>query len=82
MRSYFDMADGDKGVLISSVAPQAPAHGKLQRDDVLMRFDGVQIANDGTVSFRCCRLSFCLTDSSWGLRCWLRTAFRQVRVKV
>ena len=52
MRAYFHMQDHHKGVLICSVAPLAPAHGVLQKDDILLRFDGVQIANDGTVPFR------------------------------
>lgn len=52
LRAYLNMADHHKGVLICDVAPCAPAHSQLQQDDVLLRFDGVQIANDGTVPFR------------------------------
>ena len=52
MRSYYGMASSQKGVLIRAVAPTAPAASVLQADDVLMSFDGVQIANDGTVPFR------------------------------
>ena len=32
--------------------PAAPAAGILEPDDILMRFDGVEVANDGTVPFR------------------------------
>ena len=52
LRSYLGMDASHKGILVSSVAPTAPAAAQLQRDDVLLRFDGVQIANDGTVPFR------------------------------
>ena len=52
LRAYLGMTDQHKGVLVSSVAALSPAHGQLQRDDVLLRLDGVQIANDGTVPFQ------------------------------
>lgn len=53
MRSYYGMDSRQKGVLVRHVQPTAPAVKVLQADDILMSFDGVQIANDGTVPFRC-----------------------------
>ncbi|KAK9813853.1 hypothetical protein WJX73_001994 [Symbiochloris irregularis] len=52
MRAFYGMAPKQKGVLIRHVAPTAPTAGVMQADDVLMRFDGIQIANDATVPFR------------------------------
>jgi hypothetical protein len=49
------MDDGQKGVLVRTVLPLCDAAKHLLPDDVIMRFDGVQVANDGTVPFRCPR---------------------------
>ena len=65
LRSYLGMQASHKGVLVCSVAPTAPAAAQLQRDDVLLRFDGVQVANDGTVPFRQARAD-CLAGLGWG----------------
>ena len=46
------MGDGQKGVLVRMVLPLCDAAQHLRPDDVIMRFDGVQVANDGTVPFR------------------------------
>ena len=46
------MGDGQKGVLVRMVLPLCDAARHLHPDDVIMRFDGVQVANDGTVPFR------------------------------
>lgn len=40
------------GVLVTTVQPTAAAHGLLKPGDVLLSFDGVSLANDGTVPFR------------------------------
>lgn len=40
------------GVLVRRVEPTAPAAAVLRRGDVLLSFDGVAIANDGTVPLR------------------------------
>lgn len=40
------------GVLIRSVNPTSKSFNVLEVDDVLMEFDGVKIACDGTVPFR------------------------------
>jgi len=39
-------------VLVRRLEPMSAAPGALRRLDVLLSFDGVQIANDGTVPFR------------------------------
>ncbi len=46
------MQEGMKGVLIRSVYPCSHAYGKLHAGDILLSFDGVQVACDGTVPFR------------------------------
>ena len=51
------MGDGQKGVLVRTVLPLCDAAKHLRPDDVIMRFDGVQVANDGTVPFRRVRSS-------------------------
>lgn len=40
------------GVLVRRINPTSFAAGVIQRDDVLMAFDGQAIACDGTVPFR------------------------------
>lgn len=52
LRASYGMAPSVKGVLIRSVAPTAAAAAVLCADDVLTHFDGVAIANDGSVPFR------------------------------
>jgi hypothetical protein len=47
------MQPDQKGVMVRAVSPVADAARHLQPDDVIMRFDGVQVASDGTVPFRC-----------------------------
>ena len=46
------MQPEQKGVLIRRVEPTAPVSKVLAQYDILMAFDGVDIANDGTVPFR------------------------------
>lgn len=41
-----------KGVLIRRIEPTAPVSKSLKKGDILLSFDGVDIANDGTVPFR------------------------------
>ncbi|MEW5300728.1 MAG: hypothetical protein WDW36_003638 [Sanguina aurantia] len=53
LRSVMKMQACHKGVLIRSIEPTAPASKVLRgKEDVLLAFDGVPIANDGTVPFR------------------------------
>lgn len=52
LREAFGMEPKQKGLLISRVAPTSAGASVLQANDVLLAFDGEQIANDGTVRFR------------------------------
>uniref|UniRef100_A0A803L406 Protease Do-like PDZ domain-containing protein n=1 Tax=Chenopodium quinoa TaxID=63459 RepID=A0A803L406_CHEQI len=49
LREHFGMDNGMTGVLVSKINPISEAHKILKRDDVILAFDGVAIANDGTV---------------------------------
>ena len=41
------------GVLVTKVAPlSASAGAGIKKDDVLLKIDGCQIGNDGTIDFR------------------------------
>ncbi|KAK3002546.1 hypothetical protein RJ639_021407 [Escallonia herrerae] len=40
------------GVLVSKINPLSNACSILKKDDIVLKFDGVPIANDGTVPFR------------------------------
>ncbi|KAG6715973.1 hypothetical protein I3843_04G022800 [Carya illinoinensis] len=46
------MAPNQKGVRIRRIEPTAPESQVLKPSDVILSFDGVNIANDGTVPFR------------------------------
>lgn len=52
LRSSLGMRPEQRGVLVRDVLPVSHAAGVLQQGDIIMRFDGVQLANDGTVPFR------------------------------
>ncbi|KAI8465037.1 MAG: trypsin-like cysteine/serine peptidase domain-containing protein [Monoraphidium minutum] len=52
LRKALLMKDTMKGVLIRRVDPTAPVSKVLKQFDILLAFDGVAIANDGTVPFR------------------------------
>ena len=43
---------GQKGVLIRRIEPTAPVNKVLKKGDILLSFDSIDIANDGTVPFR------------------------------
>lgn len=48
-----------KGILVKRVKPTSCTASHLVKGDVILKFDGVEIANDGTVPFRTCeRISF------------------------
>mmetsp|Transcript_15224 Transcript_15224/g.22384 ORF Transcript_15224/g.22384 Transcript_15224/m.22384 type:complete len:246 (-) Transcript_15224:106-843(-) len=49
LREYYGMKARDSGVLINKIAPLSSVSGLLKPGDVLMSFDDVPIANDGTV---------------------------------
>ena len=52
LRKAYGMTDIQKGILIRKINPTSPAFTVLKPDDVLMKFDGVEISSDGTVPFR------------------------------
>ena len=52
LRLSAGMNDGQKGVMVRRVQPTSLAAGKIFPNDVIMSFDGIQVANDGTVPFR------------------------------
>ncbi|KAF3329394.1 protease Do-like 10 [Carex littledalei] len=52
LREHFHMRPDMTGVLISKINPLSDAAKVLKKDDIILAFDGVPIANDGTVPFR------------------------------
>ncbi|XVE90706.1 hypothetical protein DITRI_Ditri20bG0098600 [Diplodiscus trichospermus] len=52
LRNHFKMQPQMTGVLVSKINPLSDAHRALKKDDIILEFDGVSIANDGTVPFR------------------------------
>ncbi|KAL3523236.1 hypothetical protein ACH5RR_016070 [Cinchona calisaya] len=52
LRTHFQMHPGLTGVMASKINPLSDAYKVLKKDDILLAFDGVPIANDGTVPFR------------------------------
>ncbi|KAL3147512.1 Protease Do-like 9 [Trebouxia sp. C0009 RCD-2024] len=52
LRKALGMLTDQKGVLIRRIEPTAPVSKSLKKGDILLSFDGVDIANDGTVPFR------------------------------
>lgn len=52
LRRHFRMHPDMTGVLVSKINPLSDAHKMLRKDDIVLSFDGIPIANDGTVPFR------------------------------
>lgn len=52
LRQHFHMRPDLTGVLVSKINPLSDAYNVLRKDDIVLEFDGVPIANDGTVPFR------------------------------
>ncbi|MED6183275.1 Protease Do-like 10, mitochondrial [Stylosanthes scabra] len=52
LRNHFGMQPDMTGVLVSKINPLSDAYNVLKKDDIILSFDGVPIANDGTVPFR------------------------------
>jgi hypothetical protein len=48
IRECFGMRPEMTGVLVSRINPISDAYNVLRKDDILLEFDGVPIANDGT----------------------------------
>ncbi|XP_010450719.1 PREDICTED: protease Do-like 9 [Camelina sativa] len=52
LRKSMGMESHQKGVRIRRIEPTAPESQVLKPSDIILSFDGVNIANDGTVPFR------------------------------
>lgn len=52
LRKSLGMEPQQKGVRVRRVEPTAPAAKHLQSSDIILSFDGIDVANDGTVPFR------------------------------
>ncbi|KAI5330687.1 PREDICTED: protease Do [Prunus dulcis] len=52
LRNHFRMHPEMTGVLVSKINPLSDAYKVLKKDDIILAFDGVPVANDGTVPFR------------------------------
>mmetsp|Transcript_6608 Transcript_6608/g.24533 ORF Transcript_6608/g.24533 Transcript_6608/m.24533 type:complete len:570 (+) Transcript_6608:152-1861(+) len=52
LRMAYGMKPSQKGVLIRRVEPTAPSAAQLKPGMVILSFDGINIASDGTVPFR------------------------------
>ncbi|XP_042498403.1 protease Do-like 9 isoform X2 [Macadamia integrifolia] len=52
LRMAMGMKPDQKGVRIKRIEPTAPESQVLKPSDILLSFDGINIANDGTVAFR------------------------------
>lgn len=48
LREYFRMRPDMTGVLVSKINPLSDAHKILKKDDIVLAFDSIPIANDGT----------------------------------
>lgn len=62
LREYFRMRPDLTGVLVSKINPLSDAHKILKKDDIVLAFDSIPIANDGTgASFSLMTTVFSLT---------------------
>jgi S1-C subfamily serine protease len=52
LKASLGVPEGEKGVLLKTVAAASPAAGVLLPGDVLTEVDGFDVADDGTVEFR------------------------------
>ncbi|XP_010277816.1 PREDICTED: protease Do-like 10, mitochondrial [Nelumbo nucifera] len=52
LREHFHMRPDMTGVLVCKINPLSDANRVLKKDDIILAFDDVPIANDGTVPFR------------------------------
>lgn len=51
LRQHFRMGPDMTGVLVSKINPLSEAYKLLKKDDIILAFDGVPVANDGTGKF-------------------------------
>ncbi|XP_026387314.1 protease Do-like 9 [Papaver somniferum] len=52
LRMAMGMSSHQKGVRIKRIEPTSPEYKVLKPSDVILSFDGIDIANDGTIPFR------------------------------
>ncbi|OWM72285.1 hypothetical protein CDL15_Pgr018170 [Punica granatum] len=52
IRNHFQMLPEMTGVLVNRINPLSDAYNILKKDDIILAFDEVPIANDGTIPFR------------------------------
>lgn len=52
LRKHKQLPKGSSGVLVTKVDPLAPSNKVLQKGDVLLAVDGIDLANDGSIPFR------------------------------
>lgn len=51
LREHFHMRPEMTGVLVNKINPLSDSHNVLKKDDIILAFDGVPIANDGSGKF-------------------------------
>eukprot|EP01118_Nematostelium_gracile_P007791 TRINITY_DN2554_c0_g1_i1.p1 TRINITY_DN2554_c0_g1~~TRINITY_DN2554_c0_g1_i1.p1 ORF type:complete len:442 (-),score=106.86 TRINITY_DN2554_c0_g1_i1:35-1360(-) len=52
LKQYLNLPPNDTGILVNRIDPLSSSAKLLQKFDVILSFDGVTIADDGTVPFR------------------------------
>ena len=52
-RERYAMQSEQSGVMVTRLDPLSPAASALAEKDLVMAVDGVPIADDGTIEFRC-----------------------------
>ncbi|XP_078431289.1 protease Do-like 9 [Wolffia australiana] len=52
LRKAMGMMENQKGVRVRRIEPTAPEFQFLKPSDIILSFDGIDIANDGTIPFR------------------------------
>ncbi len=52
LRRKFGLKEPFSGVRVAALLQDSPARGSVKIDDIIMKIDGVDIANDGTAEFR------------------------------
>lgn len=52
LRQALGMEAGQRGVMVRRIEPTAPVAKVLKENDVILKFDGVEVGADGTVPFR------------------------------
>jgi sporulation protein YlmC with PRC-barrel domain len=57
-RQYLGMADDQSGIIVTRVLPGGSADNYLKEGDVLLRLDGVAIANDSSIPFEDGRIKY------------------------